>query len=197
LTRDSESPDSPTSQMAKRKPRANAALQSELAEYTSLLRALRTADTLDITTQLTRHSQQHAPEVSRDPKQRRHRTTGLGDRWPLLPEDVHIPEWGFEDEVRALASQASRGEGDDDDDDDDDDDADILPGLYEETFAHLSAILDHIAVHVPPTAKSLQDRFRPIGWEDVLQIVSASGAVDERSVLRYDTARLLILSVGR
>lgn len=152
-----------------------AALHAELSEYTSLLRALRTNDILDVASQLTRpytgsstrastataHDSNIEPqstdnadvELSEDDvgnveEKRRARARNVGEgepeqpgveleaeldgveetmsknqrssrrskgkkverdewtRWPLLEGDVHIPEWGFEDEVLFLARQS-------------------------------------------------------------------------------------------
>jgi hypothetical protein len=150
--------------------------RSELSEYKSLLRALRTADSLDITTQLarTRIPSAEPPAAATEggaPAPKRQARDGW-DRWPLLPSDVHVPEWGFEDEVQLLVSQAA--------DTDALDDTPLPPAMYEACVAHLSSVLSHVAAHVPLTARSLQDRFSPLGWESVLQIVSASSLVDER-----------------
>jgi hypothetical protein len=56
--------------MGKSRKRVSAALHSELSEYSSLIRALRTGDTLDLASQLTRPatsvSQQNTPESDED-----------------------------------------------------------------------------------------------------------------------------------
>ncbi|THU77261.1 hypothetical protein K435DRAFT_702800, partial [Dendrothele bispora CBS 962.96] len=94
---------------AKRK-RVPAALHSELTEYSSLIRALRTSNTLDVTSQLTPSaslSRPASPSVAstqskiRSKKQKKDTWT----RWPLLPEDVPVPKWNFEDEVAIIAKQ--------------------------------------------------------------------------------------------
>ncbi len=110
--------------------RVPAALHSELSEYSSLLRALRTSTALDLTTQLARassseldHSDKHSegdatlftagewwndderqPHLSKDATNKR--SGGLTARWPLLAGDVATPEWGIEDEIQLIAQKA-------------------------------------------------------------------------------------------
>ncbi|KAI0289952.1 hypothetical protein BC826DRAFT_1157852 [Russula brevipes] len=207
-----------------------AALHSEISEYSSLLRALRATDTLDITTQLTRldfpSSQRRTSEEPGRPESptlshvdRRDDLSPSGERkdhslasgasflprkshstwtrWPLLAEDLHIPEWTFEDEVHTLAKQA------------------LLSGLS--TSDQLSAndpsqlrsidsdapSEDQIEALLPPSSlrtladvplvdKSVQHRRHPMRWESVLNIVGAAGLVDGNGGLRR-----LIISVIR
>src|SRR5262245_57900443 len=129
---------------------------TELADYASLLRSLATADALDLSSHLTRPLLNPSQKLNRKYKR-------LCTRWPLLPQDVHVPEWGFEDEIQLLVSSRS-------DDLDDDDDEPLPPSLFEQASTHLSTILTHVSAHVPRTAESLQDRFRPLGWESILEI---------------------------
>ncbi|KAI0074945.1 hypothetical protein K474DRAFT_1600673 [Panus rudis PR-1116 ss-1] len=106
--------------MGKRK-RISAAVHAEFSEYSSLLRALRTADTLDLSSHiflhdatLSEHRASSPPASSSVPptqptsparsKPRKPRDTWT--RWPLLANDVHIPEFSFEEEMRLLAVQA-------------------------------------------------------------------------------------------
>lgn len=110
--------------MSKRK--VPAALHRELSEYASLLRALRTRDTMDVTKYLTKPSpfittaensadlpmdeassskgQSQPPSYSRDGK-KKHVPRDHWTRWPLMLHDVLQPEWTLEDEVAVLASQ--------------------------------------------------------------------------------------------
>ncbi|ESK97338.1 hypothetical protein Moror_17769 [Moniliophthora roreri MCA 2997] len=124
-----------------------AALHAELTQYSSLLRALRTSNTLDVTTQLTQHQEnlkgkdENSDDLDEDeeldnwcdeaslthdagpsdlqpwvpssplsrppsPGQRKSlkRKRDNWTRWPLLLNDVPVPEWGFEDEVAHIAS---------------------------------------------------------------------------------------------
>ena len=131
-------------------------------------------------------------------------------RWPLLAGDVHVPEWGFADEVYLLARQAldriptlnltpstsasavhKREDAADAEDDeenieedlDSDTDSPIPPAakgaLSSLCEAHLGQILAALASHVPLAESSMQNRIRPLGWVDVLDIVSVSGLVDD------------------
>jgi hypothetical protein len=120
-------------------------------------------------------------------------------RWPLLAEDLHIPEWGFEDEVHLLAKQAllfdfstsdqlptdtsSESRGVDPNVLREDQIEALLPpsslrSLADASSCHLEHILSALASYSPPVDKSTQHRRHPIGWESVLNIVSAAGLVD-------------------
>ncbi|OCH94568.1 hypothetical protein OBBRIDRAFT_99347 [Obba rivulosa] len=135
--------------MSKR-PRVPAALHSELSEYSSLLRALRTSNALDLASQLTlpepgsiEHEQDdlsdddegeteiapsepsthdafsrassmfvRTPKRQRANAKRKRRDTWT--RWPLMAGDVHVPEWGLEDEIKHLALRLLKGDRPDD-----------------------------------------------------------------------------------
>ncbi|KAK2460791.1 hypothetical protein APHAL10511_007261 [Amanita phalloides] len=108
-----------------------AALHSELTEYSSLLRALRTNSILDVSLQLAQHgiadsstsddSDNEAPlasassapiESSTGGKRKRTdqkappRKRDKWTRWPLLLTDLHKPTWCFEDEIAIVTSEA-------------------------------------------------------------------------------------------
>ena len=125
-------------------------------------------------------------------------------RWPLLAEDLHIPEWGFEDEVHSLAKKAlsfdfstsnrlladtassSRGV-DPNVFSEDEIEALLTPSslrtLADVSSSHLEHILSALASYSPPVDKSTQYRRHPISWESVLNIVSAAGLVDGKYVV--------------
>jgi hypothetical protein len=111
-------------------PPAGRKLQKEVDEYASLLRALKTNATLDLTAHLSQPLTPNAPEhdVIEQPvlleksKKRRRSGSSLSlspstgtekkkkakdtwTRWPLLQGDVYIPEWELADEVHALAKE--------------------------------------------------------------------------------------------
>ena len=111
------------------RPRVSAAFHEELSEYSSLLRALRTSNTLDLASHLTAppphipacHDDDGESERFRDESvtssnqtgSKRRRTREKDDgwtRWPLLAGDVHVPEWTLEDEVKLLALRALQRE---------------------------------------------------------------------------------------
>ena len=125
-------------------------------------------------------------------------------RWPLLTEDLHIPEWGFEDEVNSLAKKAllfdistsnrlpadpaSASRGDDLNVLSEDQIEALLPPSSLRTLAdvsssHLEHILSALASYSPPIDKSTQHRRHPIGWESILNIVGAAGLVDGKYVV--------------
>ncbi|KAJ7704376.1 hypothetical protein B0H17DRAFT_1002960 [Mycena rosella] len=196
--------------MGKRK-RVPAALHSELSEYNSLLRVLRTNDTLDLTKHITlspprrpRHTAQassskpDAPQVDEQDdgdddeppaKRGRPRKRDTWTRWPLLVNDVHVPEWGLEDEIGALvtlclrnnppkipqyAKSAQVEDGDEGDaDEDDEDPPPILPHLAQSASAFLASILALLALHTPARPQSMQNRLKPIGWQTVLDVLAS------------------------
>lgn len=197
-----------------------AALHSELSEYSSLIRALRTNNTLDIVPHLTK-SKPTQPGVEREPspspvagpsksvedtsiadgeppakKQKRDRDTWT--RWPLPAGDVHIPQWGFEDEIRILISQSRsrerasavlNEEGDRSDAEDSDEAIErYLSPITEASSAYLARILALLASHTPIAEKSMQNRVAPIGWEMVLCAASDIG-VDAKSVFIHPCIR--------
>jgi hypothetical protein len=125
-------------------------------------------------------------------------------RWPLLTEDLHIPEWGFEDEVHSLAKKAllfdfstsnrpaadtaSASAGVDPNVLSEDQIESLLPPSSLRTLAdvsssHLEHILSALASYSPPVDKSTQHRRHPISWESVLNIVSAAGLADGKYVV--------------
>ena len=193
--------------MAKRKLRTvPAALHSELSEYSSLLRALRTNDTLDLASQLLR-TQPATSTSNEDPSvdleqavpspnnlesysgsQSLAKRKNLDNwtRWPLLTDDIHVPEFGFQDEVKALAMQALKTQQDSSDMEDLDEET-VLPHHLSDTItlavsSHLSRTLAALAAHTPPAEKSMQNRLKPFGWKSVLEIVAVSGLADPKSV---------------
>jgi len=122
-------------------------------------------------------------------------------RWPLVPEDVHLPEWGFEDEVYSLAKQvllsdvsyldsplavSSRFRGADSDDSHVliEDRAEVLlppsslRALADVSSSHLERILSALASYNLSMEESTHDRSHPIGWESVLNVVGTAGLVD-------------------
>ena len=208
-----------------------AALHSEISEYASLLRVLRATDTLDITTHLTRLNSPdetgQATFIPEEPGQREStssrvespfdeeasRSSPEGEsvqpgrswknwtRWPLVPEDVHLPEWGFEDEVYSLAKQvllsdvsclnsplmvSSRFRGADSDDSNVliEDRAEVLlppsslRALADVSSSHLERILSALASYTLSAEESTHDRSHPIGWESVLNVVGSAGLID-------------------
>jgi hypothetical protein len=203
------------------------ALHAELSEYSFLLRALRTSNTLDVVSHLTNvpaskdepdfeiqdvsnqgAPHEHTPEalgsVSNIKRKRKLRGGGLGTtsgksrdtwtRWPLLADDVHVPEWGLEDEIKLLALHSLRQysphkflDPSPEDAGTDADEDDILPpstvkALTLSSSSHLSSILAIISAHIPLYEKGLQSRLKPVGWESVVDMMGASGLVDEKSV---------------
>ncbi|PFH53422.1 hypothetical protein AMATHDRAFT_1088 [Amanita thiersii Skay4041] len=227
-------------------------LHSELSEYTSLIRALRTSNTLDVTLHLSQHKpnnhqfdNQEAADsgldvqppspfssplpltsalgpsssldkvetdsISRNSKRRSAsplQKRDLWTRWPLLANDVHMPAWGFEDEVAVIAAKALKhprpwpseildlpGLETDDTPDLDVDDPKrptYFKYLTASATAYLSTILALLAAHTPPRPPSMQNRIEPLDWRSVLEIVTVYGdsnVIDER-IINKVTARM-------
>lgn len=259
--------------MAKRK-LVPTALHSELTEYSSLIRALRTNNTLDVTSQIakpqagpsmqprgasgpedlnsgddddddddseegeedpeantgsedndthseppnvpasTSQSRDTSPTSSRSspldashsagrkrkrkskspsPPGPRRRARDGWTRWPLLADDVYIPEWSLEDELGTLAAAAlnhqkrpplppshahasSSSDSDDSDSEDaDGDPASYLPHLANASSNYLSTLLALLVAHTPNRPHSQQNRIEPIGWRAVLDMLSSCG----------------------
>jgi hypothetical protein len=225
-----------------KKQRLPAALHFELTEYASLLRALRTRDTMDLTAHLTKPSPFTLhPQVNSDnddellddlssrsasavnsrensvfagpsdldhpinkaieeepaksskkvaPKRKRDHWT----RWPLLLEDVPIPEWTLEDEVAVIASRVVKSrptptfpvfEGPLEHDDpshtdyvmntgveeDDPDHPFYVPYLTSITASLLSTIFSLLAKHTPARSASMQNRIEPLNWRSVVDVL--------------------------
>jgi hypothetical protein len=121
-------------------------------------------------------------------------------RWPLLASDVHVPEWGIEDEIKVLATHimkahhrsqdpAPQPTHDDeldgqnvDDIEDEILESSCLDALTLGSSAMLSQILALLVAYVPLSEKSMQNRIVPIDSESVLNIVKAHDLFDEKSV---------------
>ncbi|EPQ51924.1 hypothetical protein GLOTRDRAFT_123042 [Gloeophyllum trabeum ATCC 11539] len=248
--------------MATKRKLVPAALHSELSEYASLLRALRTHNTLDLTGHLTQRRPSVSvdePSSSEDDEERRPQNMSLeqldflcdaltGDRgteqrsnepeagpstsrsigkakaaatgtstvpsspspapgpkrrkrdtwtrWPLLAEDVPVPEWTLEDEVRSLAVNALQAQGtlapphlsdDGEEAGSFDDEETLLPAasvdaLVFSTSDHLGRLLSSLAAHFPLAEKSMQNRVKPIGWNTVLEVAASSGLVSAECI---------------
>jgi hypothetical protein len=125
-------------------------------------------------------------------------------RWPLEPEDVHLPEWGFEDEVYSLAKQVLLSDVSYRDANSDEsnvlieDQAEVLlppsslRALADVSASHLERILSALASYSLSAEESTHDRSHPIGWESVLNVVGTAGLVDSDTV-RNVKSRLMAI----
>ena len=168
------------------------ALRSELEEYSFLLRALRTSDTLDLSSQLIRaagSSQTSEDDDVHDPEafgsnSSSRKQKDAWTRWPLLIRDVPIPEWTLQDEVERLANRFLQPPGNPDEETEDTAEEPIDPvaikHLTLETTGYLSQLFAAISAHVPMVEGSMQNRLKPLNWENILAIVGATGLVDPR-----------------
>ncbi|KAG5725199.1 hypothetical protein E4T56_gene10176 [Termitomyces sp. T112] len=113
-------------------------------------------------------------------------------RWPLLVNDIHVPEWSFEDEIRYLAEHISKhqsqtlfppqepgkdGENPDDlvSEDIDDVGPSYLPHLTQAASNYLSTILALLVAHTPNRPDSQQNRIEPMCWRALLDVLSSCG----------------------
>jgi hypothetical protein len=170
------------------------ALRSELEEYSFLLRALRTNDTLDLSSQLihaTASSQTSEEGDVRGPSfaeasgsnTNSRRSKQNWSRWPLLIQDVPIPEWTLQDEVERLANRFLQPPGDPNEESEDADepiDPVAIKHLTLATTEYLSHLFTAIAAHVPMVGESMQNRLKPLNWENILAIIGATSIVDPR-----------------
>ncbi|KAG5645166.1 hypothetical protein DXG03_006790 [Asterophora parasitica] len=134
-------------------------------------------------------SQKRKREPSLSPPQARKRDTWT--RWPLLIDDVHVPEWSLEDEIGDLATntlkirprppfpelgfERSNEAAADDLFNVGDEDADLsfLPHLTNAASNHLSTILALLVAHTPNRSVGLQNRIEPMGWRTVLDVLTS------------------------
>ena len=119
-------------------------------------------------------------------------------RWPLLLEDVPIPEWTLEDEVAVIASRVMKSrptptfpvfEGPLEHDDpshtdyvmstefeeDDPDYPFYVPYLTSITASLLSTIFSLLAKHTPARPASMQNRIEPLNWRSVIDVLVNCG----------------------
>ena len=153
---------------------------------------------MDLTTHLTKPSPFSLHELLDDPQaktpkkvtpqQKRDQWT----RWPLLLEDVPIPEWTLEDEVAVIASRVMKArptpafEGPREHDDpsytdyvmsteleeDDPDYPFYVPYLTSTIASFLSTIFSLLAKHTPARPASLQNRIEPLNWRSVIDVIA-------------------------
>lgn len=158
------------------------ALHAELTEYTNLVRALRTARTLDLTSHLLQHATQHK-------RKEKEKDVDTWTHWPLI--DCPVPEWSLEDEIRQLGEtvvqhQARARDGSEADDDgldqDSDADSDLKGAAATCLVLHTGSVLVHIlnlmADQRPLTPGSMQNRLWAMNWEDILSLLAVGGVID-------------------
>lgn len=254
-------------------------LHSELSEYSSLIRALRTSNTLDLSTQLTlvdgpgtQPTSQPNDETYEDDEDENLETADAGEddadvdvdngepalveeedaeddvsvdhesnsrrkakgkarapatvrdtwtKWPLVPSEVHVPEWPFDEEVRLLAqgalrrlhpavktsedneesTQVEEADGDEDTEEDEASDSDdelpaeTVHSLARATAKRLYEILGAASVMLPKGEDSMQNRHGYINWELVLSAVDAFGLYTPEYVALL--APLLFMSIHK
>ena len=170
------------------------ALRSELEEYSFLLRALRTNDTLDLSSQLIRtagtsqtseddyaHGLSPAEASGSNANSRRPKENWT--RWPLSVQDVPIPEWTLQDEVERIGNrflQPPSNLNEESEDAEEPIDPIALNHLTLETTEYLSHLFAAIAAHIPMVGGSMQNRLKPLNWENILAIIGVTGIVDPR-----------------
>lgn len=126
-----------------------------------------------------------AASLARKRRKAKQREKDLWTRWPLMPNDIPPPEWSIEDEVKSIAlnflKRQERFMPQEGEEEEDDDDNIISPPAVINLTASASSFLYHlfamIAHHLPLANKNMQNRFKPINWEDILAVCGSSGLV--------------------
>ncbi|KAI9464863.1 hypothetical protein HD554DRAFT_1233510 [Boletus coccyginus] len=154
-------------------------LHTELTEYTSLVRVLRTARTLDLTSHLLQHA-----------AQQQHNDPDTWTPWPLI--DCPVPEWSLQDEIEQLAETVARAQTHDELHSDSDSDS-LAPAATTHLVLHTAAVLVRIlnlmADQRPSAPGSMQNRLWAMNWEDVTSLL-AVGAVVHPTVIARAEKRL-------
>lgn len=157
-------------------------LRTELEEYTSLLRALRTENTLDLAAHLT----EHLHEDTRPDDQLHGRDQWT--RWPL--PDAPLSIWDLEDEIgvilrRQLSGKRGLEKGSDLDSAEEDYVGELVSYLTPVLVNFVEKILVLVEAHTFPRPPSLQDRINPLNWRDLANILAspeAKNLIDARYV---------------
>jgi hypothetical protein len=163
-------------------------LRQEIQEYSSLLRALKTASTSN----LAAHIYTDVPEThaitdgdSLSPQQesfKRRRPSPhplakpereLWTRWPLMPDDVYPPTWSLEEEIAAIISDCAK-QSDEGNSEDIPSTADCS-ALAASSLHSLEQTLSRIASNFPVVDKGSHYRLKAGSAEHVLQIVKQEG----------------------
>ncbi|TEB26821.1 hypothetical protein FA13DRAFT_1737030 [Coprinellus micaceus] len=66
---------------------------------------------------------------------------------------------------------------------------DVLQPIPEMIKDMLVFVVNLMAVHIPPTTDSLHDRIRPLGWEHIINVLSATLHCKDRGPLTSDTIK--------
>lgn len=168
--------------MGRRRQLVPTALREELTEYSSLLRALRTADTLDLSYRLTRSQEPSSSEQDDDTQSRASSTSADGrgsrkrkrsrssseetplwrkrdhwTRWPIPAKDVPPPDWSLQEELGGIVKQALMSIEREPDDDgiakwDEDTDAEIDNDVDQE-----EAYVQDLATRLTPVIEDLHE----------------------------------------
>ncbi|KAF9452123.1 hypothetical protein P691DRAFT_268621 [Macrolepiota fuliginosa MF-IS2] len=150
-------------------------LVTEVEEYSSLVRALKTEHTLD----LAAHLLEHFHEETKPTAQLHNRDQWT--RWPL--PDAPLADWDLEDEIRAIVRHWLLEKRDleknlDLDDAEEDYVEDLVDHLMPILLNFLERILTLVHAHVFPRPPCLQDRINPLNWRDLANILASPAAED-------------------
>lgn len=149
-------------------------LDNELSEYASLIRALRTGHTLDLTTHILEYL--HGDARAMGELHSRDQWT----RWPL--PDAAPSEWKLEDEIAVIIRHQfvkKRG-GVEKDVNLDDSEERYVGHLVRYLTPILVNFLERILVivedHTFPRSSSMQNRINPLNWSDLANILASPAA---------------------
>jgi hypothetical protein len=155
---------------------------------------------MDLTAHLTKPSpftlppQSLSPSGSSDPPVVPNRKRDNWTRWPLLLQDLPIPEWSLEDEIAVIASRVIKArsaptfpvfqgplEHDDPShtdyvlntqcEEDDPDHPVYVPHLTSIIASLLSTLFSLLAKHTPARPASMQNRIEPLNWRSVVDVI--------------------------
>ncbi|KAJ3504164.1 hypothetical protein NMY22_g18012 [Coprinellus aureogranulatus] len=177
---------------------------NEFSEYASLVRSIRVQNTTDLASKLLDNDSSSSDDDEDDNETEvvESSTKGsssppkkvkLDSRWPLEPSQVVIPRWDLRDEVLAIARAAAPRNPDVEEEpsleEEEELENDILHPIPDIVQDLLVSVMNLLAVHIPPVTDTLQNRMRPVGWEHVLNVLSASLHGREQGLLTADVIK--------
>ncbi|KAJ3526315.1 hypothetical protein NMY22_g10210 [Coprinellus aureogranulatus] len=175
---------------------------NEFSEYASLVRSIRVQNTTDLASKLLDNdssssddedNQTEVVESSSKGSSSPPKKVKLDSRWPLEPSQVVIPRWDLRDEVLAIARAAAprnpEAEEEASLEEEEELENDILQPIPDIVQDLLVSVMNLLAVHIPPVTDTFQNRMRPVGWEHVLNVLSASLHGREQGLLTADVIK--------
>jgi hypothetical protein len=161
----------------------------ELQEYSSLLRALKSSATGNLSQHIlyedvrTPTSVNDAPEpFALKPQEHQHPLARPDktswSRWPLMPDEVYPPNFSFEEEVASIAERALVTAADNDETVDTNGPLELLSqqdasALASTTAQAVTRTFAQAACNFPLVDKHSQSRVKPCSWKELLEIAES------------------------